>query len=484
MKPFNKSPLFKSMIISRFLFFGFLFFLSLLNAQNVIIRGYADKFHFGKQITAYTYDDLVTYTRSPRGLDTIDQRGFFEIGFDIDTPTKVELVIGNQRGNMYTLPNNYYAVLYPRPDSLYDLNPNAEYPAELGFIYKDKNDTTEINSLIINFNREYRDFFADNYQYFVAKKGYNVKLDSFMISTFNKYEKYKLSFFKTWLSYTFAELNEEVFRDKEQLAKIYLIDKPVLHENFEYMKFFNIYFSRYLKLKVTQKRSGGIVDAINKDADYNTLNKILKNDFILKNDTVRELVIIKCLYEMYYSPEYKRENIRSMLEFAMANTNITKHKKIITNMLRQMLKLSPGSDAPDFSLSTKKGSLISLKDMKGKYIYLDFMTSWSLPCLQEMKEISDMKKKYGDKVIFISISVDENEEDFKKLIEKNPKYDWIFLWYGKDKSIKTKYNVTNIPTYYFINPEGKLIHSPAITPTQGFEGVLHRLFDKKKKNGP
>ena len=102
--------------------------------------------------------------------------------------------------------------------------------------------------------------------------------------------------------------------------------------------------------------------------------------------------------------------------------------------------------------------------------------------MQEMKEIADMKKKYGDRVVFVSISTDEVEEDFKKFLEKNPKYDWVFLHFGIDKNIKNKYNIKALPTYYFINQEGKLVLSPAITPKQGFELTLQEMFQYKNKS--
>lgn len=37
---------------------------------------------------------------------------------------------------MYVMPKYYYGITFPKPDSLYDLNPNAEYAVELGFIIK------------------------------------------------------------------------------------------------------------------------------------------------------------------------------------------------------------------------------------------------------------------------------------------------------------------------------------------------------------
>ena len=135
--------------------FAFFLWVNLFSAenQNIVIRGYADKVHTGKIIRAYTFDDFITYTRINQAIDTIDAKGFFELSFSIDYPTKVMLSIGNLTGNMYALPYYYYAVTFPAPDSLYDLNPNAEYAVELGFIFKEKNDTTEMNSLIINFNQ-------------------------------------------------------------------------------------------------------------------------------------------------------------------------------------------------------------------------------------------------------------------------------------------------------------------------------------------
>lgn len=117
----------------------------------------------------------------------------------------------------------------------------------------------------------------------------------------------------------------------------------------------------------------------------------MKNDPYLQNDTLCELVTIRGLFELYFAPDYNHQNILRMLEQAGRQTSVKMHKKIIDNILNFIYKLSPGSDAPPFTLKNKKGELVSLKDFKGKYVYLDFAT-WCTPCMQEMKEIADMKK--------------------------------------------------------------------------------------------
>jgi thiol-disulfide isomerase/thioredoxin len=454
------------------------------SAQNVVIRGLSHYMHKGKTINAYTYDDLVTYTRVKQATDTIDEKGAFELAFDVTSPTKVEVIVENLIGNMYVLPQNYYAVTFPKPDSLYDLNPNTEYPVELGFVFKEQNDTTEMNSLIINFNREYRKFFVTNYQYFVAKKKFHEKLDSFQLACMNKYEFVKEPYFKNWLRYTFADINENSLRNRAVLFNAYIANKPILHENFEYMRFFNIYFSQYMMLKATTKKGASIIDIINENGDFRMLNETMKKDPYLQNDTLRELVLIKGLYELYFSPDFKRENVLQMIEEAGRTTSNYYHKKIVQNILKIIYKLSPGSDAPSFTLKNAKGETVSLKDFRGKYVYLDFMATWCGPCLQELKEMVDLKKKYGDKVVFISISVDDKEEDLKKFLQKNPKYEWQFLWYGTDKQVKARYNIKALPTYYFINQEGKLVLSPAPTPRSGFELTLEKMFSTKKHKGP
>ena len=473
-------------MMRKFLSFCILCFSgSVLLSQNVLLRGHADDVHKGKRITLYTYEEMITYTRVKLASDTVNQEGDFQLAFDVNGPTRVEIWIENLQGNLYVVPRNYYFVTFPAPDSLYDLNPNAEYPVELGFVYKESGDTTELNSLIINFNREFRKFYVENYQYIVAKKVFTDKLDSFQLASYEKYKHITEPTFRIWLEYTFADLNESLLRNRAMLANLYIVNKPIRYNHYEYMKFFNIYFSKYLQIKAATKKGAEIIDIINESGDARKLNTTLQQDPVLQNDSMRELVMIKGLYEIYYTPDFKRDKVLAMLEQISRETKNAWHKEILKNIIMQIYRLTPGSDAPAFTLKNSKGELISLSNFRGKYVYLNFMSSESAASLQEMKEMADMKKKYADKVAFISISIDEKEEDLQKFLKKNPKYDWLFLWHGNDQTVKTRYNIKALPTFYFINREGQLVLSTAPAPSQGFEGTLQQMFHPKKKpKGP
>ncbi|HWY34101.1 MAG TPA: TlpA disulfide reductase family protein, partial [Nitrosopumilaceae archaeon] len=157
------------------------------------------------------------------------------------------------------------------------------------------------------------------------------------------------------------------------------------------------------------------------------------------------------------------------------------NKKIATNILRLFRKLQPGAEVPDFRLMDVKGNEHSPGDFKGKYIYLEFFASWNTSCLQEMKKLEKIENQYGDKIVFISISVDDSLKDFVDFTKKNPKYNWLLLYAGKDKLVKEKYDIKSVPAYFLINREGYLVLSPAPMPSEGIEFKFRNMFKEKKR---
>ena len=107
----------------------------------------------------------------------------------------------------------------------------------------------------------------------------------------------------------------------------------------------------------------------------------------------------------------------------------------------------------------EKTSLLSqLK--KDRYTVIDFWASWCGPCRASFPHLREMYKKYGEKVTFISLSVDKDEKDWQKALgeEKLPWNQYL----ATPELIKTThkdYDLTSIPTFLVIDPEGKIIFS-------------------------
>ena len=119
--------------------------------------------------------------------------------------------------------------------------------------------------------------------------------------------------------------------------------------------------------------------------------------------------------------------------------------------------LKKGAKAPDFTLTSDKGKKVSLSDFKGKYIVIDFWASWCKDCRKENPEMVKLYKKYK-KVRFIGVSFDTDENKWKECIAQDG-LEWTQVselkkW--KETQISKEYGINWIPTFYLIDPQGRV----------------------------
>ena len=81
--------------------------------------------------------------------------------------------------------------------------------------------------------------------------------------------------------------------------------------------------------------------------------------------------------------------------------------------------LKAGADAPDIKLNTIDGKPFALKDLRGRYVVLDFWASWCPDCRKDSPFIMQLYKKFGAKgVAFVGVSFDKNMESWKNGVAK------------------------------------------------------------------
>ena len=102
-------------------------------------------------------------------------------------------------------------------------------------------------------------------------------------------------------------------------------------------------------------------------------------------------------------------------------------------------------------------SRISLNDLKGKYVFLDFWATWCGPCLQEMPNLKELYKKTDrDKFEIVGIVGDSSNDQIKKIIEKDSII-WPQVLTTDSNKIKEDYGIQGYPTTILIDPEGIVI---------------------------
>jgi len=109
---------------------------------------------------------------------------------------------------------------------------------------------------------------------------------------------------------------------------------------------------------------------------------------------------------------------------------------------------------------TLSGEMLSFEDLKGKVILLDFMATWCGPCRASMSDLLDLHEELGDRVEFISISVDP-QQDTQDIL-KNWKNEWNAEWRHirdtEDPPLSQRYKIRGIPTYIIIDQDGDIVH--------------------------
>jgi peroxiredoxin len=116
--------------------------------------------------------------------------------------------------------------------------------------------------------------------------------------------------------------------------------------------------------------------------------------------------------------------------------------------------LTPGKIAPDWTLYDTDGKKISLSQMKGKIVLIDFFFVGCVPCMNTLAPLDRLHEKYKNKN-FVILSV--SDRDSKKLVTAFKKIQQIKKkMYPNGGDVAKLYHVTAAPTFYFIDQEGKI----------------------------
>jgi thiol-disulfide isomerase/thioredoxin len=126
-----------------------------------------------------------------------------------------------------------------------------------------------------------------------------------------------------------------------------------------------------------------------------------------------------------------------------------------------------GDDAPAFSFATTDGHTVSLADLKGKVVVLDFWATWCKPCMQGLPLLDTFAKwakDSGAPVAVYAVNVMEkvdpaNPDERVKMVSefwKNKAFTVPTLIDTQDKAGQD-FKLSGIPFTMVIGPDGKIV---------------------------
>ena len=134
-----------------------------------------------------------------------------------------------------------------------------------------------------------------------------------------------------------------------------------------------------------------------------------------------------------------------------------------------------GSPAPDFSL-TDSDHTVSLSQLRGKPVILNFWASWCGPCIEETPSLVELQRELGNRVTILAVSEDQDDAAYKQFIRDHN----VNLLTVRDTTRRTNelYGTFKFPETFIIDRNGKIIRKfigPADWTSPDIVDYLKRL---------
>jgi thiol-disulfide isomerase/thioredoxin len=188
----------------------------------------------------------------------------------------------------------------------------------------------------------------------------------------------------------------------------------------------------------------------NKDALYETIEKKLNNydRFWLE----KELLIEVLQRERSYS--FGRQRIEQYKKDCPFKELV----KELNDKHDNYLDVIERAEAPDFQIVTADGLVKNLSDFRGRVVFINFWASWCKPCIANFSKYAGTRQQlHTEGVVLLNVSIDEQAPQYRGALSRlNP--------VGVNgqpidmKEAKKQYSLYEIPAYYVVDKQGRLVH--------------------------
>jgi thiol-disulfide isomerase/thioredoxin len=180
------------------------------------------------------------------------------------------------------------------------------------------------------------------------------------------------------------------------------------------------------------------------------------------------------LYPVYYKNDVKNDIMNSLqiAQFENTEVNLSLPDEYFTeeNLLPKnwqteiipVLNKNPanliGEKAPDWKLPILDNNKnLSSKDLKGKYILLEFTATWCKYCIDAAQMMNRLEEQFGDSEKIAMVSIFSSDIDKKEGIKEfSEKFNLESTILYSASDVGEKYQIFAYPQFFIISPEGKV----------------------------
>ncbi|MBO2521817.1 MAG: hypothetical protein CW345_08450 [Firmicutes bacterium] len=111
-----------------------------------------------------------------------------------------------------------------------------------------------------------------------------------------------------------------------------------------------------------------------------------------------------------------------------------------------------GAPAPDFTLETLDGGKLSLSDLRGKAVLINFWTTWCPECKDELPALEAFQRRWGHRIALLGVNMRETEGLVRPFVQRYGVTYPILL--DRFERVSKVYQVTGVPETWLVDADG------------------------------
>lgn len=182
-----------------------------------------------------------------------------------------------------------------------------------------------------------------------------------------------------------------------------------------------------------------------------------------KSDKVRESLIHFLAFT--YVEGNGVENITDLQNLYYTYVTSPRLNEIFKKACAKWDKAAVGRPSPMFKGVDVNGKEMTLRDFRGKYIYIDMWATWCGPCQKELPFLKKLEEKFkGRNIVFVGLSIDQDKAKWAARV-KSGALSGTQLHIGKGSKFQSDYRISGIPRFILLDPNGRIVNPDMTRPS-------------------
>ena len=430
----------------------------------------------GSTFNFYTIPNFLTDRHEIVGEGTVSDNGAMSIDLNVSQTMAVYTDFGVYKGWFIAEPNGTFEIALPPKEEKTTTNPYFK-PKLVQLDLKNMPDDAT-NTLVAMFDKRYNAEMSKNMNQIFYRRSVETAeamiagLKEVFLETKNEYfEQHKL------YRYGYAKYMAMI-NNATPVMQEYMVGKPILYYHPEYSLLFDKLFSKHLQYATQAANGQKIAMLINSGASEQLMEWLTED--IHGDPNLAEAVMLMGMKPIFYSKKFNVNGLFSILQSISEKSKVPTHKETADKISAELARTMYGTKAPELSLLDIDGNMVELSNFEGRYIYLCF-TRTDNSTFQIHKELlQKLNLAFPDDLDIVLVLENDNIDEVRdRLVPED--FTWTVLRGATRKAIYESFKVRTMPTYFLIDPEGRMAGSLAPWPDENFDLYFAKVLQSTKE---